>query len=190
MLRGGEPEIGVRAAPRARKREDSVRSRTLGIGLVVVIGLTVACHNEGATSGTQRPPGNSSRDALNPFSGLGHVGNQVRGIDAMPDYDAEAEPVRARVEPRLPSPLPSPRAACVTMLDGARQFYVDTEGEDSLAVRTMDRNRDADLADCTEQTSPVVASCVAVLMAENAGEFPWVLDQCRRAFTKGDAEAG
>ena len=120
--------------------------------------------------------------ALSPFTGIGQVGNQVKGIEAMPDYDEEATLLRDRVEPRLPEPLPSTRAACVTMLDAARQFYLDTEGEGSEPVRTMDGNRERDLAGCIEHTPPAAASCVAVLMADFEGEFPWVLDQCMRAF--------
>ena len=105
----------------------------------------------------------------------------------MPDYDADAQRLRMRVEPRLPDPLPSPKAACVGMLDAARQFYLDTEGDNAPAVATMAATRDADLAACQVETPPAAAACVAVLMRDNEGEFPWVLDQCNRAFGSVDA---
>lgn len=158
------------------------------------MGLSVALlsgcpgRGEGTSNGTQRPPG--GQGLLSPFKdGIGNVGNQARGIEAMPDYDADAQRLRARVEPQLPDPLPSPRAACVSMLDGARQYYVGTEGEQSAAVETMKATYEADLAACEAQTSPAAAACVAVLMGRNEGEFPWVLDQCSRAFpSQGNPE--
>ncbi|MCA9705031.1 MAG: hypothetical protein KDK70_04165 [Myxococcales bacterium] len=147
-----------------------------------MLGAACSGRSDNTTSGTQRPSeGDRPHD---PFSGIGRVGNQVRGIDAIPDYDEQAQALRARVERRLPDPLPSARAACVSMLDAARQFYVDTEGEDSPAVATMNATRNDDLAACVEQTAPAAASCVAVLMAKSEGEFPWVLDQCSRAFPR------
>ncbi|MEM7159050.1 MAG: hypothetical protein AAF799_39800 [Myxococcota bacterium] len=124
---------------------------------------------------------------MNPFSdvvpdSIGQVGNQVRGIEAIPDYDDQARELRERVQPMLPDPLPAQLAACVTMLDAARQYYDDTEGIYALSTKTMVATRSKDLAACQEQTSPAAASCVAVLMAKHEGEFPWVLDQCSRAF--------
>jgi hypothetical protein len=110
------------------------------------------------------------------------VGNEVRGIEAMPDYDEEAKLLRARVKPWLPQPLPAAKAACVSMLDGARQYYVGVEGEGSTAVKTLEATHEADLEACVEQTSPAAAACVAVMMSHNEGELPWVLDQCSRAF--------
>lgn len=124
---------------------------------------------------------------VSPFQGgIGHVGNEVRGIEAMPDYDAEAKTMRTRVDPWLPSPLPQPKAACVSMLDGARQYYVDIEGEGSASVKTLEATREADLGACEAQTSPAAAACVAVMMSHNEGELPWVLDQCSRAYPRGE----
>jgi hypothetical protein len=124
---------------------------------------------------------------VSPWSdGIGHVGNQVRGIEAIPDYDAEAERLRARVERHLPRPLPSPEAACTSMLDGAREHYVGVEGEGSTAARTLAATRAADLDACVAETSPAAAACVAVLIANNEGEYPWLLDQCSRAFPRAE----
>lgn len=163
-----------------------VRGRGIGLGLALALGCSG--RGESATSGTQRPVGVRDPGLSSPFSGgVGHVGNQVRGIDAIPDYDEQAQALRERVQPQLPEPLPSPKAACVTMLDAARQYYVDTEGEGSQAVSTMAATRPSDLAACMEHTGPAAAACVAVLMAHSEGEFPWVLDQCSRAFPR-DAE--
>ncbi|MCH9682631.1 MAG: hypothetical protein K0V04_14440, partial [Deltaproteobacteria bacterium] len=132
--------------------------------MVVLMGaLGCGCpgRSEGATSGTQPPRQGQGTRVISPFSdGIGHVGNQVRGIDAMPDYDADAQRLRMRVEPRLPDPLPSPKAACVGMLDAARQFYLDTEGDNAPAVATMAATRDADLAACQVETPPAAAACV------------------------------
>ncbi len=189
MSRGREPANRVASPTRARNHGNWVR----GVSLVVVVhalGSILGCssRNEGAASGVHRPSQSRGPQLSSPFGGkIGHVGNQVRGIDAMPDYDAQAAELRARVTPRLPDPLPSPKAACVTMLDAARQFYLDTEGEDALALQTMAATRTADLTACEQQTPPAAAACVAVLLSANEGEFPWLLDQCSRAFASADA---
>jgi hypothetical protein len=138
---------------------------------------------DGSTGGMSRPGGG----LVSPWGeGIGHVGNEVRGIEAMPDYDAEAQRLRARVGSELPHPLPSPSAACTSMLDGAREYYVGTEGEASSAVAALDATRKADLDACVTWTSPAAAACVAVLMAKSEGEYPWLLDQCSRAFPRSE----
>lgn len=136
---------------------------------------------EGTSGGMSRPSGG----LVSPWpDGIGHVGNEVRGIEAMPDYDAEAERLRRRVERDLPDPLPSPQAACTSMLDGARAYYVGVDGEASPAAAALAATRNADLEACTRETSPAAASCVAVLIAKEEGEYPWLLDQCSRAFPR------
>ena len=182
MPRGRERARRVGSPRRRLPSGISVLGHGCGIGLGVALMLGCSGRGEGAPSGTQRPAGVGNSRSFSPFSGIGHVGNQVGGIDAIPDYDAEAQALRTRVEPQLPDPLPSPKAACVTMLDAARQFYVDTEAEGSRAVTTMAATRPADLKACIETTGSAAAACVAVLMAQNEGEFPRVLDQCSRAF--------
>lgn len=184
MPPGREPAKRVVSPLEWRSCANSVSRRWRVIGPSLVLAAACSGRGDGATGGTQRPNGGGPEGPQNPWSGVGHVGNQVRGIDAIPDYDQEAQYLRDRVEPQLPDPLPSPQAACVTMLDAARRFYVDTEGEDSTAVATMARTREADLGACVEHTAPAAATCVAVLMAQSEGEFPWVLDQCSRAYPK------
>ena len=187
MLRGREPANCVVSPARTANFGIFARSRTAAIGALLVVVSACSGRGDGGTS-TRRPPGQGRARPNNPFAGVGQVGNQVKGIEAMPDYDLEAQEIRQRVEHQLPSPLPSTAAACVTMLDAARQYYVDTEGQDSQAVAAMDDNRKADQSACVEETPPVVAACVAILMAKNEGEFAWVLDQCRRAFDETEAD--
>jgi hypothetical protein len=147
--------------------------------------VLAACpgRGDGTNGGMSRRGGG----LVSPWSdGIGHVGNQVRGIEAMPDYDAEAQRLRVRVEQHLPDPLPSPQAACTSMLDGAREHYVSAEGEGSTAALALASTRNADLDACVEETSPAAAACVAVLIANNEGEYPWLLDQCSRAFPRAE----
>lgn len=190
MPRGREPANAVAAGSTALCNGNSVGSGATVLAAALLVMAACSGRGDGATGETQRPAGARRSSGLSPFSGIGQVGNQVKGIDAMPDYDDEAQRLRARVEPRLPQPLPSPRGACVSMLDAARQFYVDTEGPNAEPVALMDETREQDLAGCLEHTSPAAAACVAVLMAEFEGEFPWLLDQCSRAFGPGGSEAG
>ncbi|MCX4241722.1 hypothetical protein [Paraliomyxa miuraensis] len=193
MPRGREPAAGLvpTRLDRAHGRFAGSWAGSLVLGASVTAAtLLLASGCPGRTdgpAGDAQPPAGEGHGLVSPWKdGIGNVGNQVRGIEAMPDYDAEARHLRARVVRQLPEPLPSPKAACVSMLDGARQYYVDTEGEESSAVRTMEATRTADLAACVDETSPAAAACVAVLMGRNEGEFPWVLDQCSRAFPQPD----
>lgn len=100
----------------------------------------------------------------------------------MPDWDAVAKQVATRMEGRFPPTLPSPQDACTKMLDAARDHYRQTDGEASNAVGTMAAARDADHAACVRDTEPKVAWCVATLVADDIGEYPWLVDQCTRAF--------
>jgi hypothetical protein len=112
------------------------------------------------------------------------VGNQVEGIEALPDYDREALQTRARVEDRLPDPLPGSSPACTAMLDAAEAHYARIEGNDARPVQTLRGTRQRDLTACTQQTSAAAATCVKILLSEDAGEYPWLLDQCSRAFPR------
>ena len=117
-----------------------------------------------------------------PGVGSIRVGNQVKGVEAQPDYDAEAEEIRQSVEGRLPNPLPSPKAACNTMFDAAISMYRRVDGADAASVALLESTREADQASCESETSSAAAACVAVLITRDGGEFAWLLDQCSRAF--------
>lgn len=159
--------------------------RAHAVGLALGAVLAVACSGRG--EGTTRGMSHQGRGLVSPWAdGIGRVANDVRGIDAMPDYDAEAQQLRARVERDLPHPLPSPAAACTSMLDGARAYYQGVQGEGSAAVATLAATRQADHDACLRETSPAAAACVAVMIANEEGEFPWLLDQCSRAFPRAE----
>lgn len=117
-----------------------------------------------------------------PGVGSIRVGNQVKGVEAQPDYDAEAEGIRQSVEGTLPSPLPSPKAACNTMFDAVLSMYRRVDGDGARSVSLLEATREADQAACESETSSAAAACVAVLITRDGGEFAWLLDQCSRAF--------
>ena len=112
------------------------------------------------------------------------VGNPAAGMDQQPDYDREAQELRMRVDDRLPSPLPTAKVACERMLDAAIRYYESTERDAAGQVATLQATRAEDLAACERETSPAAASCAELLLADVAGEFPWLLDQCSRAFPR------
>ncbi|MBV1862013.1 MAG: hypothetical protein KUG77_26560, partial [Nannocystaceae bacterium] len=117
-----------------------------------------------------------------PGGGSFRVGNQVKGVEAQPDYDAEAEEIRQSVEGTLPSPLPSPKAACNTMFDAVISMYRRVDGGGARSVKLLEAAREADQASCESETTSAAAACVAVLITRDGGEFAWLLDQCSRAF--------
>jgi hypothetical protein len=113
-----------------------------------------------------------------------NVGNPSRGIGDQPDYDREARALRDRIAPRLPDPLPNAHEACTAMLAAASQLYVVTEVDATDQRAALRATHDADLRACEAQTSPAAASCVQLLLDDQAGEWPWLLDQCSRAFPR------
>jgi hypothetical protein len=144
--------------------------------------LALACTNPPVGTTPSPPPATTSPAAKRPtFT----ANNDARGAGSQPDYDGEAAILRDVVAPRLPDPLPEPRAACTAMLDAAAVFYGSVARDsaartkqlaDLKATRTIDQTR------CEQETSPRAAACVAVRLAERDAEFPWLLDQCTRAF--------
>ena len=115
------------------------------------------------------------------------VGNgDPSGVDNQPDWNTMADELRGRVGPRLPDPLPPSReAACQGMLDAALRFYRATEpNEDRQGDRVAEltASRERDIAACVESTSVEAAACVTVLLSDRDSEFPWLLDQCMRAY--------
>ncbi len=117
-----------------------------------------------------------------PGAGSIRVGNQVKGVEAQPDYDAAAEEIRRRVDGSLPDPLPSATAACNTMFDAAISMYRRVDGDGARSVTLLEKTRKDDQAACEKETSAAAAACVAVLITRDGGEFAWLLDQCSRAY--------
>ena len=144
----------------------------------LLLTLLIACS-------TPSSPGNPppSEDAP-PGRGrvVGNVGNNASGLADQPDWDASAKRIGERMKGRFPAELPGPDAACDKMLDAARDHYQQTDGDDSDAVKRLQATREADHATCVRETTPKVSWCVATLVAEDIGEYPFLLDQCQRAF--------
>jgi hypothetical protein len=115
-------------------------------------------------------------------------------MDTVPDWDALARDLRVRVDPRLPNPLPTDlEAACARMLDEALAFYVETEinPEHQRRLRAqMASTRDADFEACVKETSVAAATCVTILLGDRNAEFPWLLDQCSRAYPRAPSQGG
>jgi hypothetical protein len=113
-----------------------------------------------------------------------------RGFRDQPDYEAEAALLREQVRPRLPDPLPTnAREACQRMLDAAEAFYREVEQEEKARQETIQwlrASRADDLRACMAETSPAAAACVTVLLGDRDTELPWLLDQCSRAFPRGE----
>ncbi|MEZ4452904.1 MAG: hypothetical protein R3B09_25825 [Nannocystaceae bacterium] len=110
-----------------------------------------------------------------------------RGFDNQPDYEGEAASLREYVDARLPSPLPRDRAAaCAGMFAAVDRFYEAVEYASEARRRevteALAQSREADAAACERETSPKAAACVTVLLGDRTAEFPWLLDQCSRAY--------
>jgi hypothetical protein len=73
------------------------------------------------------------------------------------------------------------------MLDAAVGYYENTERDASSQITALQATRAEDLAACTRETSPAAAVCTSILLRDVAGEFPWLLDQCSRAFPREEA---
>ncbi len=159
------------------RRREALRPTSVLGALALCLGL-LACSNPTAT-GTPPP----SQDAP-PGRGrvVGQVGNNASGLSEMPDWDAVAKQIGQRMEGRFPDPMPKSEAACDKMLDAARDHYTQTDGAQSTAVKALAATRDADRAACIRETGARAAVCVATLVSEDIGEYPWLVDQCSRAF--------
>lgn len=117
--------------------------------------------------------------------------NDARGFENQPDYDGEAAELRARVLPRLtplsPDTPKAREAACDAMLAEAAAFYRDVERDDAArdrAERLLGSTRAADRRACVRETTVQAARCVTTLLGDRDTEFPWLLDQCSRAFPR------
>lgn len=148
--------------------------------MVVLAWVTaVACTCGDGSETTSPTPGTADAEVR-----MLNVGNPARGLDAVPDYDAQARELRAQVQQRLPDPLPDGKAACADMLDAVAEFYTRTENDAAPQLAVLKTTRERELATCVGETSAAAASCVALLARETKGEYPWLLDQCSRAFPR------
>jgi hypothetical protein len=71
------------------------------------------------------------------------------------------------------------------MLDAAATFYTEVERSSPGRARiaaAMSATRDEDLDACVRETSVLAATCVTILLDDRNTEFPWLLDQCSRAY--------
>ena len=118
--------------------------------------------------------------------------NDPRGIDDQPDWERQARELKQRIDPRMPSELPTDaRAACEAMLGEAATFYISVEADpEQRAARMaqMQQTHERDLAGCVRDTSVAAAVCVTLLLKDRDSEFPWLLDQCSRAYPKATAD--
>lgn len=168
---------------------------SLGAGLLVLVAAGATCSSESqpgskpaSSSAGAGAGGDGGSSAAQP-----RVGNPSNtGMDTVPDWNALAADLRERVGPRLPDPLPTDlEAACARMLDEALAFYVETEinPEHQKRLRAqMAATRDADFDACVAETSIAAATCVTILLGDRNAEFPWLLDQCSRAYPRSADE--
>jgi len=119
--------------------------------------------------------------------------NDPGGVDDQPDWDQQARELKQRVDSRMPETLPSDkRAACTAMLDAVSEFYVAVETDAEQRQNQMAQllqTRDTDIDGCVRETSVAAAVCVTILLGDRDSEFPWLLDQCSRAYPN-DAGGG
>lgn len=119
--------------------------------------------------------------------------NDPGGVDDQPDWDQQARELKQRVDSRMPETLPTDKqATCAAMLQAASDFYVavETDAEQRQhQLAQLTQTHDADLEGCIRETSIAAAVCVTILLGDRDSEFPWLLDQCSRAYPN-DAGGG
>lgn len=138
-----------------------------------------------ATSGCLRENNGGNIPNSNPQLQSRVGNNDPRGVDDQPNWDQQAAELKRRVDPRMPNPLPTDKqAACTAMLDEALAFYQSVEGDDQRDARIaeLQQTRARDLDGCVRETSIAAAVCVTLLLRDRDSEFPWLLDQCSRAY--------
>lgn len=154
-------------------------SRALQGPTIAIVAMLLGCPRTGDSNVSDRPTGDAKGDGPTL-----RVGNPSRGVDEQPDYEGLARRLHDEVAPRLPASLPAVRDACVEMLDATVAMYRRTEADAAALVERLAATRTADLAACEATTSAAAATCVTILVGEDAGELPWLLDQCMRAFPR------
>ncbi|PRQ08648.1 CapA family protein [Enhygromyxa salina] len=154
------------------------------LGLCAALALTLAaggCIRDNKPDSRRRPGSELQTRVGN---------NDPRGVDDQPDWDRQARELKQRVDPRMPNELPADaRTACEAMLGEAATFYISVEGDpEQRAARMaqMQQTRERDLEGCIRDTSVAAAVCVTLLLKDRDSEFPWLLDQCSRAYPKDE----
>lgn len=153
--------------------------RALQGRIIAIVAMLCGCPR----TGDGNVPDGRTGDAKGDAPTL-RVGNPSRGVDEQPDYEGLARRLHDDVAPRLPASLPAVRDACAEMLDATVAMYRRTEADSTAQVERLAATRAADLAACEATTSAAAATCVTILVGEDAGELPWLLDQCMRAFPR------
>ncbi|MGB1698397.1 MAG: hypothetical protein ACPHRO_00495 [Nannocystaceae bacterium] len=110
------------------------------------------------------------------------------GADNQPDWDAKAAQLRARIGPTLRVIEDAdPREMCARLLTEAGTFYGSLAGDDtspSSASGHLSQTAARDIEGCVAELSPRAIACVSASLSERSAEFPWLVDQCARAFPK------
>lgn len=159
-----------------------------------LVAALVACSQPPEPGSSTRTPARgdpaAQQPSETPAEPTGRVANyDPRGVEHQPDYDGEAAALRDRIAWRMPKQIPSDsKKACAAMFGEVDAFYREVEREPApreRALKTLQDTRAEDLEACVGGTSPAAATCVTVLLADRDTEFPWLLDQCMRAFPKG-----
>lgn len=105
---------------------------------------------------------------------------------------------RARLGPTVEGAEDAdPRVMCERLLRETRVFYgsIDAAEEGKSSAKTqLSQTIVSDVNGCAEELSLKAISCVSESLRERRAEFPWLVDQCARAFPKAgtrsaDAEA-
>jgi len=172
----------ARVTPRRRPR--LCRRRTLVAS--VCLGLSLAAPGCFRDNSKQKgKSGNTSSELQT------RVGNDdPRGVDDQPDWERQARELKQRVDPRMPAKMPTDKLeVCTKMVDEVSSFYISIETDPEQRATRMaqlQQTRDSDIAGCVEETSVAAAVCVTILLEDRDSEFPWLLDQCSRAYPSED----
>lgn len=147
---------------------------TLLHSVVLIVASTSGCLRDNGTA-----PASDTMQA--------RVANDDPGsADDQPDWNQQARELKQRVDSRMPETLPTDkRAACTAMLQAATEFYVAVETDPNQRqnqLAQLQQTRDADIEGCVRETSVAAAVCVTILLGDRDSEFPWLLDQCSRAY--------
>ena len=186
-----DPRLGRRRTLRERRVACAAAWASV-MAVAIMSGCRGGDGNSSKAAATVRPPASTGEVAANA---------DPRGVQNQPDWDQMAAELRERVDSRLPRPLAIERAeACDAMFAAVDRFYAETEsdpGRRSTRARELTETRADDRAGCLERTSVEAAACVSVLMGDGAEhgallsplgralsdyEYPWLLDQCMRAY--------